>query len=145
MTVTISIGELSKLSLTHGPCHLHSKGSLHHFEVAFSNKDLQTTALVDTELEPFLSFREELGRLNRDLKGQAVLRTWEGDLELLAQIDKQGHVLWTGKVGFGFSGGGYGAQAQFWIGDDQTSLPSVLKQLDALIEDARAESVESPS
>jgi hypothetical protein len=73
------------------------------------------------------------------LSGQAVLETREGDLKLEAHINKRGHVFWTGTVGFGFSGGSRGAQLQFWIEDDQTSLPIIVDQLSAVIEDVQRE------
>ena len=133
------IGQPAAFVLTHGRCDLHAIKSFHRFEVAFTEDDFQAKAVIDTEIGPLLPFRDALAALNRDLTGEALLKTYEGDLTLKAEVNKRGHVFWAGTMGFGFSGGSRGAQLHFWIEHDQTSLPLMLEQLNAIIEDAESE------
>jgi len=126
-------------NLIHRRCNLHANKFLHRFELAFTEDDLQAKAVIDTEIEPLLPFRDALVVLNRDLAGEASLKTYEGDLTLKAEVNKRGAVFWAGTIGFGFSGGGCGAQLKFWIEHDQTSLPLMLEELNAIIEDAKNE------
>jgi hypothetical protein len=138
-SAVLRIGRPTRFTLTHARCDLQSTAGLHRFEVVFTRHDIHARAVIDTGIEPFLSFREALTRLYRDLNGEAVLWTHEMDLRLEATVNKLGHVSWTGIVGFGYSGGGDSAQYSFWIDDDQTSLPIILDQLNAIVEEAQGE------
>jgi hypothetical protein len=135
----LRIGQPTRFTLTHARCDLHSTGPLHRFEAAFDAPDVQARAVIDSVIDPFLSFREALIELNETLNGSAVLETYDLDLRLEATVDKLGHVSWRGTAGFGYSGGSHSARFEFWIEDDQTSFPSILAQLSAIIEEAKRE------
>jgi hypothetical protein len=140
-SAVLHIGRPTRFTLTHGRCELHSSAGLHRFEAVFTRYDFHARALIDTEIGPLLSFRDAFDALYRNLNGQAVLLTHEMDLRLEATVNKLGHVFWTGEVGFGYSGGTDSARYTFWIEDDQTSLPGILDQLNAIIEEAQAEKI----
>jgi hypothetical protein len=135
----IRIGRPTRFTLTHANCDLQATGGLHRFEAQFTRFDFQARAIIDAEIEALVSFREALSVLYSDLEGKALLETHEGDLKLEATVNKLGHVSWTGTVGFGYSGASDFANYSFWIEDDQTSIPVILDQLIAMIENARAE------
>jgi hypothetical protein len=92
-------------------------------------------------MEPLEYFRDALTALYEDLRGEVVLQTREQDLTLESTVNKLGHVFWTGTIGFGYSGGSSSAKYEFWIEDDQTSLPIILDQLRTVIEEAQGEKV----
>jgi hypothetical protein len=138
--VALRIGRPTRFTLTHGRCDLQSTAGLHRFEAVFTAYDFNARARIDIELEPFRLFREALIALSQDLNGVAALETIESELKLEATVNKLGHVFWAGSVGFGYTGGSQSAQYHFWIEDDQTSLPIILSQLNAVIEEAQAES-----
>jgi hypothetical protein len=87
---------------------------------------------------PFVSFREDLARVFRELRGNAELTTLESDLRLEASIDKLGHFSWTGMLRH--PGPISEERLEFRIEDDQTSLSRIIAELDAIIADARKES-----
>lgn len=138
---TVSIGRHARFTLTHGDCDLRLPAGLHRFEAVFTRPDFHARAAIDTGMEPVEDFREALTALYEDLSGEAVLQTHEKDLTLEATVNKLGHVFWTGTIGFGYSGGSSTAKYEFWIEDDQTSIPIIVDQLRAIIEEARAEKV----
>ena len=82
-----------------------------------------------------------------DLRSTGGLHRFEAlftrpDFQAMALTDtanKLGHVFWTGTIGFGYSGGSNSAKYEFWIEDDQTSVPLILDQLCAVIEEAQGE------
>lgn len=135
----IGFGRTARFTLTHERCDLRSTGGLHRFEAVFTRPDFQATALIDTGMEPFTYFREALVALYRDLSGEALLQTREQDLTLEATVNKLGHIFWAGAIGFGYAGGGSSAKYEFWIEDDQASVPIILDQLSAVIEEAKRE------
>jgi hypothetical protein len=86
---------------------------------------------------PFVSFREELARVFRELCGNAELTTLESDLRLEASIDKLGHIRWRGVLRQ--PGPIPEERLEFWIEDDQTSFSRIIGELDEIIADSQSE------
>jgi hypothetical protein len=80
--------------------------------------------------------------MHRTLRGTAELETLENDLRIEATVDKLGHIFWEGFVG-GYHGGPDEARLQFHFTDDQTSLPVIIEQLEALVAEANGEGARS--
>jgi len=110
----------------------------HRFEVSFANRGFQAQVAVETPLESFEVLRDDLISLNRSLNGKVSFDTIEGDFTLQAEVDKFGHVTWSGTIGL-YAGGHDDARLDFWIIDDQTCLSPIITQIDALIAEARRE------
>ena len=139
----LSIGRPAQLVLTHDcPAGASIDGSppaqWHHFKVAFSNGEYTADFSFDTWISGLVSFHDQLVSLNRDLTGSANWDTVEHEMDLRGEIDKLGHVKWTGELRY--PGGIWKARLEFWFEDDQTSLSDVIRQVRALIAEAGDES-----
>jgi hypothetical protein len=110
----------------------------HQFQCTFTSSAFDAHLSFDTIMGPFVSFREDLDRIFRELRGNAELTTLESDLRLEASIDKLGHIRWTGTLRH--PGPIPEERLEFRIEDGQASLSRIIAELDATIADARKES-----
>ena len=135
----VSIGRPRCLRITHsGGCRIHSAGALsewHRFDAAFESDSFRATVCLEMPIAFLVSFREELVALNRDIRGSAKLETVERDLMLMGEVDKLGHIEWTGSLCYPSSIPE--STLTFTIQDDQTSLAGIIAQVDALVTEAR--------
>jgi hypothetical protein len=72
-------------------------------------------------------FKEELEPLYRTLSGKAEFKTIEGQLHLLVEVDRLGHVKATGEL---LDAAGVGNRLRFEIHFDQTLLWHTISELD---------------
>jgi hypothetical protein len=77
--------------------------------------------------EEFLSFRDEIAKLNSTLSGKATFLTMEEWISINITGDGKGHVMLKGQVR---DQAGTGNTLNFTIELDQTFLPGILKGLD---------------
>lgn len=77
--------------------------------------------------------------MDRAVTGRAELKTSAADLTLQAEIDKLGHIKWSGVLRH--PGPIPEERLEFWIQDDQTSLSRVIEELTAIIAGARGETL----
>lgn len=115
----------------------------HRFNLAFVGPGFQAKFPCETWIASFVSFRDGLARLNTDLRGNAKLEMLGNELNLQAEVDKLGHVTWTGELRY--PGGMWESRLEFIIEDDQTSLSGIIAQVDAIIAEARSEPLPAPS
>jgi hypothetical protein len=137
----LRVGRHTPLVLTHD-CHGyvergHGDPAWHRFHVTFAGFGFKADFFLETWLMPLIAFRDGLARLSRDLAGGAKLETLEHELKLQGHIDKLGHILWVADLFQHPSR--REAHLHFELEDDQTSLPGLIAQLDAMIESARNE------
>ena len=77
--------------------------------------------------EEFLSFRDEIAKLNSTLSGKATFSTMEQWISINITGDGKGHVILKGQVR---DQAGTGNTLNFTIELDQTFLPGILRSLD---------------
>lgn len=141
----LEIGRPPVLVLTHAcrqPINPHGEpaGEIwHRFEASFNGGNFHANVSADCMIREFVPFRDELMALNRDLCGTAKLETVEDDFALTATMDKLGHISWEGHVGLIRPWEPSDARLEFYLTDDQTSLPKLIAQLDEIIADANQE------
>ena len=92
--------------------HVHFKESLH--------------------LSELVALREQVREMYSTLRGGAELDATEGWMNLKAGMDKLGHVRWSVEITYPVALSG--ARLQFEINNDQTYLPGLLNQLNAVLE-----------
>lgn len=109
----------------------------HRFALTFENRAISANLMLDTWLTSFLSFRDELLALNRDVKGKATLSTTEGDLRLEGEVDKLGHITWNGRLRY--PGPEPESILEFRLSDDQTSLAAIISQVESIVAEANSE------
>ena len=79
-----------------------------------------------------MRFKEQLETLFRTLRGKAELKTLEGQLHIVVEVDKLGHVTAKGEL---CDGAGIGNVLRFEIRFDQTLLWHTISELgEALLE-----------
>lgn len=78
-------------------------------------------------------FHQDLQRLYTELKGGACLKVMEGFLELTAEINSQGHIHWSVRLA-DTSGSANMARLMFEMHADQSYLPALLAQIEAVLE-----------
>lgn len=78
-------------------------------------------------------FRGDLQRLYEELNGTARFSAMEGFLDLTAEMDALGHLYWKVKLSHPV-GGGNEACLHFMMHTDQSFLPPVIAQIEAMIE-----------
>ena len=86
------------------------------------------TLLRTYELERFAS---ELKQMYSTLKGKSTLQPLEGAISLQAEVNKAGFVFWAGKMIY--PSGGVNV-LKFELINDQTYLPDLIMELDAILE-----------
>jgi hypothetical protein len=74
-----------------------------------------------------IRFKEELEPLYRTLRGKAELKTIEGQLHVVVEVDKLGHVKASGEL---LDAAGIGNALRFEIRFDQTLLWHTVSELD---------------
>ena len=109
----------------------------HRFDCNFISKAVEAHLTLETTIGPFVSFRDELAQIDRAVTGRAELKTSGADLTLQAEIDKLGHIKWSGVLRH--PGPIPEERLEFWIEDDQTSLSRIVEELTAIIADTRVE------
>ena len=135
------IGTEPKLTVTHACDGYVERGygdpRWHRFHVKSSGFGFNADFFVETWLMPFVRFKERLATVNDELQGELKLETIEHDLQLQGRIDKSGHINWTAAL---FQPAGeWRAQLHLTLEDDQTSLPILIAQVDAIIKEAENE------
>jgi hypothetical protein len=134
----LRLGRHTKFVLSHTCSDLNAGERAymwHHFQCTFTSSALNAHVSFDTIVDSFVSFRDDLARVSRELRGNAQLTTLESDLRLEASIDKLGHIRWSGMLRH--PGPVPEETLEFWIEDDQTSLSRIIAELDAIIADAQ--------
>jgi hypothetical protein len=134
----LGIGRPAQLTLTHACPRGNPVADWHSFDLAFSNGEFRAGFTLAIPIRSLTSFRDQLISLNRDLRGHARLDAVEGELTLRGEVDKRGHTMWTGELAY--PGGIWKARLEFEFEDDQTALPEIIKQLQALIAETQDES-----
>jgi hypothetical protein len=138
----VSIGRPPHLTLTHA-CPIGASPSVnpppewHRFDLVFSNDEFSAAFIFETSIAHLESFHDELVLFNRDLNGYVSMDTVEGELSLRGEVDKRGHILWTGELRY--PGGVWKARLEFEFDDDQTSLPKIIRQVHAILAEANDE------
>lgn len=79
-------------------------------------------------------FYQDLKRLYSELEGTARLNAMEGFLDLKAEMDAQGHIHWSVEISHPV-GSGNEARLQFAMHSDQSYLPVLLDQIEAVLEE----------
>ncbi|SRR5579884_363669 len=82
-------------------------------------------------LQELVWLREELAKMHATLEGRIEWKAMDGFLELVAEVDRLGHIRWTVKLIYP---AGVGARLTLEIANDQTYLPALLNQIDAALE-----------
>lgn len=77
-------------------------------------------------------FYQDLKRLYSELEGTARLDAMEGFLDLKAEVDSQGHIHWSVEIAHPV-GSGNEARLQFVMDSDQSYLPALLDQIEAVL------------
>lgn len=85
-------------------------------------------------LGELIRFKEELELLYRALRGKAEFKTIEGQLHVVVEVDKLGHVTARGEL---FDGAGVGNELRFEIRFDQTLLWHTVSELDEALFEIR--------
>jgi hypothetical protein len=88
------------------------------------------TVAADLRTEEFVLFRDSVRRVHAELRGEAVFQTMEGWLEIHLIGDGVGHFKIEGEVR---DSPGTGNTLTFHLSCDQSDLPKVLRDLDALV------------
>ena len=83
-------------------------------------------------LSELVDLHEQILLMRTTLQGRAELKAWDGWIDLKAELDRTGHVLWS--VDIAYPTGSPGARLQFEINNDQTYLPDILNQLNTVLE-----------
>jgi len=86
-------------------------------------------------LSELVWLREELETMRAVLAGRIVWKAMEGFLELVAEMDRLGHIRWTVLLRH-FNGHFNGKEARLLleIENDQTYLPALVNEVDAVLE-----------
>ncbi len=87
----------------------------------------------EMELSELQGFHQDLQRLYSELKGTVRLNTMERDIELMAEMDSQGHIHWKVEL-TNTSGSANMARLTFEMDSDQSYLPALLAQIEAVLE-----------
>jgi hypothetical protein len=92
-------------------------------------------ARIDAMLrvDDFVRFRDEVRLLNEDLSGTATFDTMEGWLRIEVQGDGRGHLRAGCEA---VDSPGTGNRLAFAIALDQTDLPAIVRDLDAVCQEA---------
>ena len=101
----------------------HIKVMLPGFQAKFSE---------GLHLSELHSFSQDLKRLYSELEGIARLVAMEGFLDLKAEIDNRGRIHWSVELSHPV-GSGNEARLQFAMHSDQSYLPALLDQIEAVL------------
>jgi hypothetical protein len=91
----------------------------------------QVDFTASLHLNELVELREQVRQMHSTLQGEAELEAMDGWLDLKAEMDRTGHVHWS--VEITHPTGSPGARLQFEINNDQTYLPDILNQIDAVL------------
>ena len=82
-------------------------------------------------LRELIGLREELAEMHARLDGRVEWKAMDGFLELVAVMDKLGHIRWDVELTYHVE---EGSRLSMEIHNDQTYLPAILSQIDAVLE-----------
>ncbi len=105
-------------------CVTPIKAILLGFQAAFNG---------EMELPELQAFYQGLQQLYAELRGAAHLNTRERFLELTAEINSRGHIHWSVRLA-DTSGSANMARLTFEMRSDQSYLPALLAQIEAVLE-----------
>jgi hypothetical protein len=82
-------------------------------------------------LREILALREKLAEMHATLQGRVEWKAMDGFLELVAEMDRSGHIRWTFDLHYP---AGAGVVLSLQINNDQTYLPPIMGQMDDVLE-----------
>jgi hypothetical protein len=138
----IGNGPRNSLTIAHdcpGGVKLYSSDcfGLHRCKLDLAVEEIRTTFFIEVRLSAFRDFVLALDAFCKSLTGTVLFDDHESALELEMKMDKHGHLAWLGKIRR--PGPIPRATLDFVLEDEQTSLPLIVKQAGAILEDMTGE------
>jgi hypothetical protein len=115
----------------------------HDFCVEASLPGFRASLTFITPLSDFRDLRDALEKMWRTLEGTVTIDSMENELHLTGSMNKMGHVTW--EAALQRIDGMHINELKFRMDEDQSYLPRLIAEIDALLSEARAEPEPGPT